>query len=296
MHPADIYYDLRNEVRSLLPGIADNSWFKHKDFELLKLSNTLAIPKQQFKSMGVSFEENGTSPKLDFEKFTKFMRVSDEARTFSLETIEKQRKNFHGLQNQLNTTNSELASERENCHGLQNQLNTANSELSLKDIELESQKEVLNLKEIELSAKNEIISHLEADMQQPATPLNKFHLITSPRVIIPVGTVTVLEVVAHQTNKPKLAPSYWAKKGVCVVGKFPLKVWNSIFDSTDVNLTTDVNRDKDDTVSSNICDEKAIFDLSLNSEYKSVQVQEVSPNPPTGLICPSYISLFSFTL
>ena len=269
MHPADIYYDLRNEVRSLLPGIADNSWFKHKDFELLKLSNTLAIPKQQFKSMGVSFEENGTSPKLDFEKFTKFMRVSDEARTFSLETIEKQRKNFHGLQNQLNTTNSEL---------------------SLKDIELESQKEVLNLKEIELSAKNEIISHLEADMQQPATPSNKFHLITSPRVIIPVGTVTVLEVVAHQTNKPKLAPSYWAKKGVCVVGKFPLKVWNSIFDSTDVN------RDKDDTVSSNICDEKAIFDLSLNSEYKSVQVQEVSPNPPTGLIRSSYISLFSFTL
>jgi hypothetical protein len=296
MDPADIYYALRNEVRSFLPRIADNTWFEHKDFELFKLSDNLAIPKQQFESMGVSFEENGTSPKLDFTKFTRFMCVSHNARMDNLETIKRQRNKFNGLQNQLNTTNSELASERENCHDLQNQLNTANSELSLKDVELESQKEVLNLKEIELSAKNEIISHLEAAMQQPATPSNKFHLITSPRVIIPVGTVTVLEVVAHQTNKPKLAPSYWAKRGVCVVGKFPLKVWNSIFDSTDANLTTDGNRDKDDMVSSNICDEKAIFDLSLNSEYKSVQVQEVSPNPPTGLIRPSYISLFSFTL
>lgn len=299
MHPADIYNNLRNEVRSSLFRYETNSWFTHnyksKNYQLMKLSDTLAIPKQQFASMGVSFDENGTSPTLDFEKFKKFVCVSDQARTDNLETIQRkcselvsQRENYHGLQNRVNIANSVINSQRENCHELQNQLNTANSEIS-------SQNDLLDLKEIELKAKNELISHLQAT-QKPATSPNKFHFITSPRVIIPVGTVTILEVVAHQTNKPKLAPSYWAKKGVCVVGKFPLKVWNSIFDSTDLNLTTDGIRDEGDTVSSNICDEKAIFDLSLNSEYKSVQLKEVSMNPPTGLIRPSYISLFSFIL
>jgi len=278
MDPADIYIKLRDAVRSSLSRYETNSWFtynyQNNEYQLMKLSDTLAIPKQQFASMGVSFDENGTSPTLDFQTFKKFVCVYDQARTDNLETIQRQR--------------SERVSQRQNYHDLQNQLNTANSEIA-------SQNDLLDLQEIELKAKNELISHLQAT-QKPVTSPNKFHLISSPRVIIPVGTVTILEVVAHQTNKPKLAPSFWAKKGVCVVGKFPLKVWNSIFDSTASNLTTDGIQNKDETVSSSISDEKAIFDLSLNSEYKSVQLQGVSLNPPTGLIRPSYISLFSFIL
>ena len=301
MHPADIYHNLRNEVRSSLSRYETNSWFtynyQNNDYQLMKLSDTLAIPKQQFASMGVSFDENGTSPTLDFQTFKQFLCVSDRARTDNLETIQRQRselvsgrQNYHGLQTRVNIANSVISSQRENCNDLQNQLNTANSEIA-------SQKDLLDLAEIELTAKNEIISHLQAQAtQKPVTSPNKFHLISSPRVIIPVGTVTILEVVAHQTNKPKLAPSYWAKKGVCVVGKFPLKVWNSIFDSTASNLPTDGIQNKDETVSSIISDEKAIFDLSLNSEYKSGQLQGVSLNPPIGLIRPSYISLFSFIL
>ena len=278
MDPADIYNKLRNEVRSSLSRYETNSWFTHNyqsnEYQLMKLSDTLAIPKQQFASMGVSFDENETSPTLDFQKFKRFVCVSDTARTENLKTIKRQR--------------SELASLRGNSHDLQNRVNIANSEIA-------SLNDLLVLNEVELEAKNELISHLQGTQKQATSP-NKFHLITSPRVVIPVGTVTMLEMVAHQTNKPKLAPSYWAKRGVCVVGKFPLKVWNSIFDSTDSNLTTDGSRDKNETVSSDIRDEKAIFDLSLNSEYKSVQLKEVSLNPPTGLIRPSYISLFSFTL
>jgi len=299
MDPADIYIKLRDAVRSSLSRYETNSWFSYKyqnnEYQLMKLSDTLAIPKQQFASMGVSFDENGTSPTLDFQTFKQFVRVSDRARTDNLETIKRQRselisqrENSHRLQTRVNIANSVIGSQRENCNDLQNQLNISNSEISSKN-------DLLDLQEIELKAKNEIISHLQAT-QKPVTSPNKFHLITSPRVIIPVGTVTILEVVAHQTNKPKLAPSFWAKKGVCVVGKFPLKVWNSIFDSTASNLTTDGIQNKDETVSSSIPDEKAIFDLSLNSEYNSVQLQGVSLNPPTGLIRPSYISLFSFIL
>ena len=299
MDPADIYNKLRNEVRSSLFQYETHSWFTYNyqsnDYQLMKLSDTLAIPKQQFANMGVSFDEDGTSPTLDFQKFKRFVCVSDTARTDNLKTIKRQRselaslrENSHDLQTRVNIANSVIASQRENCHDLQNQVNTANSEIA-------SQKDLLELNDIELKAKDELISHLQAAQKQATSP-NKFHLITSPRVVIPVGTVTMLEVLAHQTKKPKLAPSYWAKRGVCVVGKFPLKVWNSIFDSTDSNLTTDGSRDKNETVSPNIGDEKAIFDLSLNSEYKSVQLKEVSLNPPTGLIRPSYISLFSFTL
>ena len=299
MDPADIYIKLREAVRSSLSRYETNSWFtynfQNNEYQLMKLSDTLAIPKQQFASMGVSFDENGTSPTLDFQTFKKFVRVSDRARTDNLETIQRQRselisqrQNYHGLQTRVNIANSVIGSQRENCNDLQNQLNIANSEITSKN-------DLLDLKEIELKAKDELISHLQATQKQATSP-NKFHFITSPRIIIPVGTVTILEVVAHQTHKPKLAPSFWAKKGVCVVGKFPLKVWNSIFDSTASNPTTDGIQDKDETVSSTICDEKAIFDLSLNSEYKPVQLQGVSLNPPTGLIRPSYISLFSFKL
>ena len=174
MDPADIYIKLRDAVRSSLSRYETNSWFtynyQNNEYQLMKLSDTLAIPKQQFASMGVSFDENGTSPTLDFQTFKQFVRVSDRARTDNLETIRRQRservsqrQNYHDLQTRVNIANSVIGSQRENCNDLQNQLNTANSEIASKN-------DLLNLKEIELEAKNELISHLQSTQKTSNIP------------------------------------------------------------------------------------------------------------------------------
>ena len=134
----------------------------------------------------------------------------------------------------------------------------------------------LNSKDIELKAKTEQIARLQADAQ-PA----RSSFLTSPKakVIIPVSTIAALEITAYKMDKPKLAPSYWCRKA-----------WGVIFSSSDANLS----QPEKETASSNIGETKPIFDVSVNSEYKSVQLQGVSPNPPTGLIRPPFISVFSF--
>lgn len=309
MLPSDRYLELKTNVQPLLNQIPENTWFTYNGTELLKVGVNLAIPKQQFVDMGLHFSGNETSPTLNFERFCKFLSFSDTARTKNLETIEKQRQDLRKsrsecctlqtklgkIENKFSTQEAKLQALTNRVRDADQRLETINDELSSKSIELSLKEAEIGLKQVEILSKDEQISRLQA-LQKPATSSSKFHLITSPRVIIPVGTtIGVLELVAHQSKKPKLAPSYWAKKGACVVGKLPSKLWNSIFDSTDANLTTGGSGAKDDIVSSNICEE-AIFDLSLNSEYKAVQSQGVSTNPPTGLIRPPYISLFSFTL
>jgi hypothetical protein len=134
----------------------------------------------------------------------------------------------------------------------------------------------LNSKDIELKAKTEQIARLQADAQ-PA----RSSFLTSPKakVIIPVSTIAALEITAYKMNNPKLAPSYWCRKA-----------WGVIFSSSDANLS----QPEKETASSNIGDTRPIFDVSVNSEYKSVQLQVVSPNPPTDLIRPPFISVFSF--
>jgi len=134
----------------------------------------------------------------------------------------------------------------------------------------------LNSKDIELKAKTEQIARLQADAQ-PA----RSSFLTSPKakVIIPVSTIAALEITAYSTDKPKLAPSYWCRKA-----------WGVIFSSSDANLS----QPEKETASSNIGETRPIFDVSVNSEYKSVQLQGVSPNPPTDLIRPPFISVFSF--
>ena len=134
----------------------------------------------------------------------------------------------------------------------------------------------LNSKDIELKAKTEQIARLQADAQ-PA----RSSFLTSPKakVIIPVSTIAALEITAYKMDKPKLAPSYWCRKA-----------WDVIFSSSDANLS----QPEKETASSNIGETRPIFDVSVNSEYKSVQLQGVSPNPPTDLIRPPFISVFSF--
>ena len=138
--------------------------------------------------------------------------------------------------------------------------------------------------EFELQAKTEQIARLQADAQ-PA----RSSFLTSPKakVIIPVSTIAALEITAYKMDKPKLAPSYWCRKA-----------WGLIFSSSDANLSQPeketASSNEKETASSNIGETRPIFDVSVNSEYKSVQVQGVSPNPPTGLIRPPFISVFSF--
>ena len=138
--------------------------------------------------------------------------------------------------------------------------------------------------EFELQAKTEQIARLQADAQ-PA----RSSFLTSPKakVIIPVSTIAALEITAYKMDKPKLAPSYWCRKA-----------WGLIFSSSDANLSQPeketASSNEKETASSNIGEKRPIFDVSVNSEYKSVQLQGVSPNPPTDLIRPPFISVFSF--
>ena len=83
--------DYATRVRNLLPSINNNSWFCHNGNKFMKLSNTLAIPEQQFAMMGIRFEDNETLPTFDFEKFSKYLSLSDNARNQNLTTINEKR-------------------------------------------------------------------------------------------------------------------------------------------------------------------------------------------------------------
>lgn len=276
MDPAALHVRLRDQVRTLLPSINNNSWFCHNGNKFMKLSNTLAIPEQQFGMMGIRFEDNETLPTFDFEKFSKYLSLSDNARNQNLTTINEKRaalntlrSEFHSLKTELGQTKSEVI-----------KLDDANRKLGLSTLEAEKRSLTAESRcetlEFELKAKTEQIARLQANAQ-PA----RSSFLTSPKakVIIPVSTIAALEITAYKTNKPKLAPSYWCRKA-----------WGVIFSSSDANLS----QPEKETASSNIGETRPIFDVSVNSEYKSVQLQGVSPNPPTDLIRPPFISVFSF--
>ena len=183
---------------------------------------------------------------------------------------------FHSLKTELAQTKSEVIKlDDEN-----RKLGLSTLEAEKRSLTAESRCETLefelNSKDIELKAKTEQIARLQADVQ-PA----RSSFLTSPKakVIIPVSTIAALEITAYKMNNPKLAPSYWCRKA-----------WGVIFSSSDANLS----QPEKETASSNIGETKPIFDVSVNSEYKSVQLQGVSPNPPTALIRPPFISVFSF--
>ena len=269
MDPAALHVRLRDQVRNLLPSINNNSWFCHNGNKFMKLSNTLAIPEQQFAMMGIRFEDNETLPTFDFEKFNKYLSLSDNARNQNLTTINEKRAALNTLRSEFHSLKSELAEMKSHFDTAEKRSLTAESRCETLEFEL-------NSKDIELKAKTEQIARLQADAQ-PA----RSSFLTSPKakVIIPVSTIAALEITAYKMDKPKLAPSYWCRKA-----------WGVIFSSSDANLS----QPEKETASSNIGETKPIFDVSVNSEYKSVQLQGVSPNPPTDLIRPPFISVFSF--
>ena len=269
MDPAALHVRLRDQVRNLLPSINNNSWFCHNGNKFMKLSNTLAIPEQQFAMMGIRFEDNETLPTFDFEKFNKYLSLSDNARNQNLTTINEKRAALNTLRSEFHSLKSELAEMKSHFDTAEKRSLTAESRCETLEFEL-------NSKDIELKAKTEQIARLQADAQ-PA----RSSFLTSPKakVIIPVSTIAALEITAYKMDKPKLAPSYWCRKA-----------WGVIFSSSDANLS----QPEKETASSNIGETRPIFDVSVNSEYKSVQLQGVSPNPPTGLIRPPFISVFSF--
>jgi len=252
----------------------------------MKLSNTLAIPEQQFGMMGIKFEDNETLPTFDFEKFTKYLSLSDNARNQNLTTINEKREALSTLRSEFQSLKTELAQTKSEVIKLDDanrKLGRSTLEAEKRSLTAESRCQTL---EFELKAKTEQIARLQADAQ-PA----RSSFLTSPKakVIIPVSTIAALEITAYKTNKPQLAPSYWCRKA-----------WGSIFSSSDANLsqpekeTASLSQPEKETASSNIGETRPIFDVSVNSEYRSVQLQGVSPNPPTDLIRPPFISLFSF--
>jgi hypothetical protein len=200
-----------------------------------------------------------------------------------LNTFVREDRNRVNLKTECDSLKTELAQTKSEVI----KLDDANRKLGLSTLEAEKRSVTaeslcetlefeLNLKDIELKAKTEQIARLQADAQ-PA----RSSFLTSPKakVIIPVSTIAALEITAYKMDKPKLAPSYWCRKA-----------WGVIFSSSDANLS----QPEKETASSNIGETKPIFDVSVNSEYKSVQLQGVSPNPPTDLIRPPFISVFSF--
>ena len=293
MDPAVLHVRLRDEVRTLLPSINNNSWFCHNGNKFMKLSNTLAILEQQFAMMGIRFEDNETLPTFDFEKFGKYLSLSDNARNQNLTTINEKRAALDTLRSESHFLKTELAqtkSEVIKLDDVNRKLGLSTSEAEKRSVTAESRCKTLEFelksKDIELKAKTEQIARLQAEAQ-PA----RSSFLTSPKakVIIPVSTIAALEITAYKTNKPQLAPSYWCRKA-----------WGSIFSSSDANLsqpekeTASLSQPEKETASSNIGETRPIFDVSVNSEYRSVQLQGVSPNPPTDLIRPPFISLFSF--
>jgi hypothetical protein len=276
MDPAALHVRLRDQVRALLPSINNNSWFSHNGNKFMKLSDTLAIPEQQFSMMGITFNDNETLSTFDFEKFSKYLSLSDNARNQNLTTLTEKRMALNTLRSEYHSLKAELVQTKSEVIKLDDE----NQKLELSTLEAEKRSCGAEIRcqnlESQLSKKTEQIVRLQADAQ-PATSSRNFLL--SPKVIVPVSTIAVLEVAAIQTSNAKLAPSYWCRKA-----------WASIFYSSDANLS----QPEKETVSSNIGDARPIFDVSVNSEYKSVQLQGVSPNPPTDLIRPPFISVFSF--
>ena len=148
----------------------------------------------------------------------------------------------------------------------------------------------LQTKDLQLEAKNQEIARIQAEAAQHSARFSKTaKFCTSPRVLYPVGTVAVLEVAAHQTQIPQVAPSYWVRRGLIVVGKIPSKMWQSIFDANEPNSTNSVSNQQE-TISSKIEAEKPLFDLSSNTA-----VQGVPPVTPPFAVRPC-IPFFSFTL
>ena len=150
----------------------------------------------------------------------------------------------------------------------------------------------LQTKDLQLEAKNQEIARIQAEAAQQSARFSKtVKFITSPRFYYPAtGTVAALEIAAHQTQTPQVAPSYWIRRGLTVVRKIPVKMWKSIFDAKSTNSAAN----QDEIMSSNIETKKEIplFDLSLNS-YSAVQgVPSVTP----PLVVRPYIPFFSFTL
>ena len=276
MDPAALHVRLRDQVRTLLPSINNNSWFYHNGNKFMKLSNTLAILEQQFAIMGIRFEDNETLPTFDFEKFNKYLSLSDNARNQNLTTINEKRAALNTLRSECDSLKTELAQTKSEVI----KLDDANRKLGLSTLEAEKRsltaESLCETLEFELKAKTEQIARLQADAQ-PAR--SSFLTSAKAKVIIPVSTIAALEITAYKMDKPKLAPSYWCRKA-----------WGAIFSSSDANLS----QPEKETASSNIGETRPIFDVSVNSEYKSVQLQGVSPNPPTDLIRPPFISVFSF--
>ena len=186
-----------------------------------------------------------------------------------LNTFVREDRNRVNLKTECDSLKSELVEMKSHFDTAEKRSLTAESRCETLEFEL-------NSKDIELKAKTEQIARLQADAQ-PA----RSSFLTSPKakVITPVSTIAALEITAYKTNKPKLAPSYWCRKA-----------WGVIFSSSDANLS----QPEKETASSNIGETRPIFDVSVNSEYKSVQLRGVSPNPPTDLIRPPFISVFSF--
>ena len=227
------------------------------------------------------------------------MTLSDKARTSNLDTIENKAKDLRELRSNCLSLKNEIAQMKSNFEKqetkfkvfeTQNNQSEATIAKSLEMIEtLEAQ---LQEKNFQLEAKNQEIARIQAEAAQQSARFSKtFKFITSPRFYYPAtGTVAVLEIAAHQTQTPQVAPSYWIRRGLTVVGKIPAKMWKSIFDANSTNSVSN----QDEIMSSNIETEKEIplFDLSSNS-YSAVQgVPSVTPPVPIHPVIP----FFSFTL
>ena len=299
MDPADVYRTLRNDVRLLLKPINEKSWFLHNGTRFMKISDSLAIPQAQFSMMGISFDENGSSAQVDFTKFCKFLNVSDNARTLNLDTIAAKTKDLRELRFECLSLKNEIAQMKSNFTEqetkfkvFETQSNQSEATISKSLEMIETLEAQLQTKDLQLEAKNQEIARIQAEAAQQSARFSKtVKFITSPRFYYPAtGTVAVLEIAAHQTQTPQVAPSYWIRRGLTIVGKIPGKMWQSIFDANSTNSVSN----QDEIMSSNIETEKEIplFDLSSNS-YSAVQgVPSVTP----PFVVRPCIPFFSFIL
>jgi predicted RNase H-like nuclease (RuvC/YqgF family) len=247
--------------------------------------------------MGISFDENGSSAQVDFTKFCKFLILSDNARTSNLDTIENKAKDVRELRSNCLSLKNEIAQMKSNFEKqetkfkvFETQSNQSEATIAKSLEMIESLEAQLQEKNFQLEAKNQEIARIQAEAAQHSARFSKTaKFCTSPRVLYPVGTVAVLEVAAHQTQIPQVAPSYWVRRGLIVVGKIPSKMWQSIFDANEPNSTNSVSNQQE-TISSKIEAEKPLFDLSSNTA-----VQGVPPVTPPFAVRPC-IPFFSFTL
>ena len=282
------------------------SWFSSGNKRYFKAASDHVFPEKQFTMMGLVFNTDETCKDLNFEKFTKYMRLCEKSRDQTYAKVDRQCHELKDYQQQRDTARTEvsvaihqkellkeynqklqseviqLRNERQQLHV---QLMEVNEQKQSKDMEIQSKDAVIQVKDAE-------ITRLQA-MQKPSLSL------TSPRVLVPVGTTVTFEIASRALDCPKLSPIYWAKTGATFTAKLPIYVWQSIFKKSAVvveneqSVIEDVQTMNKESVieDDQTMNKESLFDVSSNTLYKGVQQVNSYPFPPSYVI-----PLFTFKM